>query len=69
MSLLSKYYYKKYMRKTLTDRMNGTEEVTNVIKEKHHLSFTSTFSNETYESATYGFFAMAGNVHTEKEKV
>lgn len=56
------------MRKTLSDRMNNTEEVTNVITETNNKDKSFCMTNETYESATYGFFALAGNVFTETEK-
>jgi len=62
MSLLSKYYYKRFMIKTLSDRMNHTEEVTNAITEGTKMKSRYSLSNETYESAAYGLFASSGEI-------
>lgn len=59
MSLLSKYYYRKYMIKTLTRRMNEEEEFPEIQDRPSNYSMLSTM-DETYESATSGFFASAG---------
>jgi len=62
MSLLSRYYYKKFMLKTLSDRMNNLDEVTNTIIENDKFRSRLSVSNETYESAAYGLFASAGEI-------
>ena len=66
MSLLSKYYYKKFMVKTLTDRMNKLEDVTNSIVESSKAKSRLSVSNETYESAAYGLFASSGEISASK---
>ena len=62
MSLLSKYYYKKFMMKTLTDRMNRTEEITDDTVQTQNIISRLSLSNETYESAAHGIFASAGEI-------
>jgi len=69
MSLLSKYYYRKYMVRTLTDRMNeqnqaGLEDITREVNEIRSLLGTV---NETYESAASGFFASSGELITQND--
>lgn len=59
MSLLSKYYYRKYMVRTLTRRMNDEKDFPNLQNIPSDYSLLSTM-DETYESATSGFFASAG---------
>ena len=66
MSLLSKYYYRKYMVRTLTRRMNDEEEFPNLQNVPSNYSLLSTM-DETYESATSGFFASSGE-KIEEEK-
>lgn len=60
MSLLSKYYYKKYMMKTLADRVSDTvkDDMIDIIKRSSNYSL----HHESYESATKGFFASSGNL-------
>jgi len=62
MSLLSKYYYKKFMIKTLTDRMNKTEETQKYDINDGVMASRLSLSNETFESAAYGIFASAGEI-------
>ena len=66
MSLLSKYYYKKFMIKTLSSRIRnagGDTEMTDVSdRSRSRLSL----HNETYESAAFGLFASSGEVYTSK---
>lgn len=62
MSLLSRYYYKKYMMKTLTDRMTNEDSINDTLlkiikKSSHYFD-----KHESYESATFGFFASSGNL-------
>ena len=62
MSLLSRYYYKKYMMKTLTDRMTNEDSINDTLlkiikKSSHYFD-----KHESYESATFGFFAQSGNL-------
>ena len=59
MSLLSKFFHRKYMIKTLTERMNQTEKDQQETKPTH--SRLSAI-NETYESAANGFFASSGEI-------
>ena len=66
MSLLSKYYYKKFMIKTLTDRMNKTEEMTDNVSKTTDIMSRLSLSNETYESDAYGIFASAGEICSVK---
>ncbi len=63
MSLLSKYYYRRYMVKTLTNRVNKYEEGLNdIISEVNEVRSVLSTVNESYESASQGFFASAGTV-------
>jgi len=66
MSLLSKYYYKKFMVKTLSDRVKNVNEVTDVITISRHGKSRLSLFNETYESAAFGLFASSGDVCTAK---
>ncbi len=60
MSLLSKYYYRRYMRKTLEQRALNKE---NNVEDNFSPRRKSLLSNdETYESANSGFFASAGEI-------
>lgn len=60
MSLLSKFYYRRYMRKTLEERALNKE---NDVEESNTGRRKSLLSNdETYESANSGFFASAGEI-------
>ncbi len=62
MSLLARYYYKKYMVRTLTDRMNNVEDMMdNIVSEAGRMRSLLS-SNETYESAAYGLFASSGEL-------
>lgn len=65
MSLLSKYYYRKYMVRTLTRRMNDEEENPILPNGLSNGSLLSTM-DETYESATSGFFASSGEKTDKK---
>lgn len=58
MSLLPRYYYRKYMIKTLTNRYNGVEEDFSKFPNQRY-SLLGTL-DETYESASKGFFASSG---------
>lgn len=64
MSLLSRYYYRKYMVKTLTNRMSccGSPELDDIVKEVNEVRSALSTINETYESAASGFFASGGEV-------
>lgn len=66
MSLLSKYYYRKYMVRTLTRRMNDEEEFPQFKNAPADYSLLSTM-DETYESAASGFFASAGEKPGEEK--
>lgn len=67
MSLLSKYYYRKYMVRTLTRRMNDEEEFPNLQNVPSNYSLLSTM-DETYESAASGFFACSGEKIEQEEE-
>lgn len=65
MSLLPKYFYRRYMLRTLENRnldsvilINSEGETDNSMPMKSLLSTI----NETYESAASGFFASSGNL-------
>ena len=60
MSLLSKFYHRRYMRKTLELRAKNAENNVEENIENTRRSLLST--DETYESANSGFFASAGEV-------
>lgn len=64
MSLLSKYYYRKYMVRTLTNRMNEVQEepLNDIINEVNQIRSLLGTLNETYESAAQGYFATSGEV-------
>lgn len=64
MSILSRYYYKKYMVKTLTNRMScyGGGDLKDIAQEVNDVRSMLSTINETYESAAAGFFASAGQV-------
>lgn len=66
MSLLSKYYYRRYMERTLTARMNNQEEelLNDIVSEVNQIRSLLGTINETYESATQGYFATSGEVLT-----
>lgn len=62
MSLLARFYHRRYIRKTLENRArneqnNVDDSNDNIITKRSLLSL-----GETYESATSGFFASAGEV-------
>jgi len=59
MSLLSKFYHRRYMRKTLEQRARNLE---NDIDENLDIKRSLLSTDETYESANSGFFASAGEV-------
>lgn len=68
MSLLARYYHRRYIRKTLEDRERNIKNSVdnsndNMITKRSLLS-----SGETYESATSGFFASAGEVVDTKNQ-
>lgn len=68
MSLLAKFFHRRYMRKTLEARAkneqnNVEDENDNLINKRSLLS-----TGETYESATRGFFASAGEVVETKNQ-
>lgn len=54
------------MIKTLTDRMNKTEEMTDNVSKTTDIMSRLSLSNETYESAAYGIFASAGEICSVK---
>ncbi|MDO5304597.1 MAG: hypothetical protein Q4E87_03360 [bacterium] len=60
MSLLSKFYHRRYMRKTLEQRAKNAENNVEENIDNTRRSLLST--DETYESANSGFFASAGEV-------
>ena len=63
MSLLSRYYYRKYMERTLTKRMNSNNNsLDDIVKEVNEVRSALSTINETYESAASGFFASGGEV-------
>lgn len=62
MSLLSRYYYKKYMMKTLNNRMNTEETIQDTMSDIIKRSSRYITNHESYESATFGFFASSGNL-------
>lgn len=59
MSLLSKFYHRRYMKKTLEQRAKNIE---NDIDENVDMKRSLLSTDETYESANSGFFASAGEV-------
>ena len=69
MSLLSRYYHRKYMYNTLTSRMScyGTASFDDVTKDVNEVISLISNINETYESATSGFFASSGQIVTNPE--
>ena len=65
MSILSRYYHKRYMMKTLSERMSsygGNEGLENLANDVNEVRSMLSTMNETYESATSGFFASAGQL-------
>lgn len=64
MSLLPKYFYRRYMLKTLNNRVNGVEEDRLRFPNQRY-SLLGTF-DETYESASKGFFASSGDLISEE---
>lgn len=64
MSLLSQYYNRKYMVKTLSARANFQQDEQNydIINEVSKIRSLLSNINETYESAAQGFFATSGEV-------
>ena len=63
MSLLSRYYYRKYMERTLTNRMNSNNNsLDDIVKEVNEVRSALSTINETYESAASGFFASGGEI-------
>ena len=66
MNLLPKYYYRKYIDKVLKFRISHPDENINVIaidvNNNVRLKSLLNVINETYESATNGFFASSGNI-------
>ena len=65
MSLLSRYYHRKYMVKTLSERMSnytGNEGIENLANDVNEVRSLLSTVNETYESATSGFFASSGQL-------
>ena len=65
MSLLSRYYHRKYMVKTLSERMScysGNEGLEDIVSDVNEVRTMLSTMSETYESATSGFFASAGQL-------
>lgn len=64
MSILSRYYHKKYMQRTLTNRMScyGQTDLSDITQEVNEVRSALSAINETYESAASGFFASAGQI-------
>lgn len=65
MSILSRYYYKKYMIKTLSKRMSCFGCSTPDRKEEPMMGTSRsllTAIDESYESAASGFFASSGQL-------
>lgn len=60
MSLLSKYYHRRYMKKTLEARAKNAENNVEESIDNNSPRRSLLSSDETYESATSGFFASAG---------
>lgn len=64
MSLLSRYYYRKYLHRTLTCRMScyGGNDLQDIANEVNEVRSMLSTINETYESAASGFFASSGEI-------
>lgn len=62
MSLLSKFYHRRYMRKTLETRARNAENNVEESIDNNSSRRSLLSSDETYESANSGFFASAGEV-------
>ncbi|MCR5260813.1 MAG: hypothetical protein K6C94_03140 [Candidatus Gastranaerophilales bacterium] len=65
MSILSRYYYKKYMQRTLSNRMAnayGNADLNDITQEVNEVRSALSAINESYESAASGFFASSGQL-------